>query len=218
MFQEVNGIHIYYECYGQGMPIILLHGNGESHKIFDKLIDQLKTRFTVYAIDSRGHGKSTKVKELDYAVMTEDIVAFIQRLKIEKPILYGFSDGGIIGILLAIKYPELLSKLIISGANLYPSGIKTLYLNLFRFIYRMTKNVNYAMMLTQPNIEREELKKIGIPTLVLAGSKDMIKEEHTRLIAEAIPDSILRILEGENHMSYVVHSPKLYEIIESFLE
>jgi pimeloyl-ACP methyl ester carboxylesterase len=217
MFQEVNGIRIYYEQYGQGRPIILLHGNGENHKIFNKLINQLQKRYTVYAIDSRGHGKSTKVKELDYETMTEDIVAFIRTLKLEKPILYGFSDGGIMGIILASKYPGLLSKLIISGANLNPAGVKEKDMKLFRLIYRITKSIKFLMMLTQPNIHEEELNKIDIPTLVLAGSNDLIKEEHTRLIANKIPGSTLRILEGENHMSYVVHSPKLYDIINPFL-
>ncbi len=217
MFQIVNDITLYYEKTGEGQPIILLHGNGESHQIFDVLMAQLKEQYTVYAIDSRGHGQSTKVRELDYRSMAEDIVGFIRILGLEKPILYGFSDGGILGLMIAAAYPGLLSKLIISGANLTPEGVKKRYLNLFRLIYYITRNPNFRLMITQPQISEEELHKIVVPTLVLAGSKDLIKEEHTRKIAETIPNCTMQILAGENHMSYVVHSNKLYPILKPFL-
>ncbi len=217
MFQNVNEITLYYEKTGEGQPILLLHGNGEDHQIFDVLTKQLSNDYSVYAIDSRGHGQSTRVKELDYRSMAEDIVKFIRSLGLVKPILYGFSDGGIIGLMIAATYPELLSKLIISGANLVPEGVKKRYLNLFRFIYYITRSPNYRLMVTQPQISVEELHKIVIPTLVLAGSKDLIKETHTRLIAETIPNCTMQILAGENHMSYVVHSNKLYPILKPFL-
>lgn len=218
MFHKGKNVTLYYEKAGQGRPVILLHGNGESHEIFDKLVPELSRRFTVYAIDSRGHGKSTKVKTLDYNIMAEDIVEFIRVLKLEKPVLYGFSDGGILGLLIASKHPDLLSKLIISGANIRPEGLKIKYIKIFRFIYFITRSPKYKLMLTQPNISDEELNKIKTETYVLAGSEDMIEEEHTRHIAECIPKSTLKIIEGENHMSYVTHSPKLYGIIKPFLE
>lgn len=217
MLQKVNGIALYYEKTGEGQPIILLHGNGEDHTIFDVLTNQLKSQYTVYAIDSRGHGQSTKVKELDYRVMAEDISQFIQVLQLKKPILYGFSDGGILGLMIASTYPELLSKLIISGANLKPEGVKAAYLNLFRFFYYMTRRPKYHLMISQPQIEVDELHKISIPTLVLAGSQDLIKEDHTRHIAENLPDCTMQILPGESHASYVVHSEKLYGMLQPFL-
>jgi pimeloyl-ACP methyl ester carboxylesterase len=127
MYIKVNGIELFYEKYGSGNPIVLLHGNGEDHTIFDVLVLQLSQHHTVYAIDSRGHGKSSSVKSLDYRVMMEDIAAFITKLGIENAMLYGFSDGGIIGLLLAIEHPSMLSKLIISGANTHPGGIKIIY-------------------------------------------------------------------------------------------
>jgi pimeloyl-ACP methyl ester carboxylesterase len=218
MFQKGRDVTLYYEKTGKGRPIILLHGNGESHKIFDKLIPQLSESHTVYAIDSRGHGKSTRVKTLDYNIMAEDTVEFIRMLNIEKPVLYGFSDGGILGLIIAYKYPELLSKLIISGANIHPDGLKITYVKLFRLIYLITRSSKYLLMLTQPNISDEDLSRIRTQTYVLAGSNDMIEEEHTRHISECIPKSTVKILEGENHMSYVIHSPKLYGIIKPFLE
>jgi len=216
MYLSVNGIELYYEKTGQGLPIVLLHGNGEDHSIFDLLTPRLSSKYTVYAIDSRDHGKSSKVKHLDYQSMMEDVAEFIRQLDIQSPLLYGFSDGGIIGLLLAIKYPGLISKLIISGANTHPNGTKRFTHNFMKIIYFFTRNRKYKLMLTQPNITEAELQSIVTPTLVLAGSKDVIIEEHTRTLARNIPGSTLRILDGETHSSYVIHSDKLYAIIEEF--
>ena len=207
----------FYEKAGQGKPIILLHGSGDDHTVFDVLTKQLSPNYTIYAIDSRNHGKSGKVKSLDYNDMMEDVAALIQEMEIQSPILYGFSDGGIIGLLLAIKYPALLSKLIISGANTHPNGTKTWFLLLVKFVYFFTRSERFKMALTQPNITESELKEIITPTLVLAGSKDIVKDEHTRGIADNIQGSILKVLNGESHASYVVHSEKLYEIIKPFI-
>lgn len=218
MFVKVNKIDLFYEKTGQGEPIILLHGNGESHEIFDILIDQLSNQYTVYAIDSRDHGQSSKVNKLNYVTMMEDVASFIQKLGLKKPILYGFSDGGILGLLLAIHYPNMLSKLIISGANLTPNGVNTKCLIMTIKDYLLTKNKKIKMMLTEPNIKKTDLEKIIIPTLVLAGSKDLIKEKHTRLIAKHIPNSTLKIVNGEDHGSYIVHSEKLYPILTEYLK
>lgn len=218
MFIEVNGVELFYEKTGQGKPIILLHGNSENHGIFDILTKQLSKKYCVYAVDSRGHGKSSRVKEFHYEEMAEDIVSFIAKLQLQGAILYGFSDGGILGLIIASRYPELLSKLIISGANLNVKGIKPLYNAITRLIYVLTRNKKFKMMLKEPDIKDEELAGIRIPALVLAGEKDMIKEEHTRHIAELIQGSTLKLLEGESHMSYVIHSEKLYDIIKPFIE
>ena len=218
MFINVNGIKLYYEKNGQGEPFLLLHGNGEDHTIFDALTERLSKEYTVYAIDSRDHGKSGKVKHLDYGDMAEDVAAFIRELGIAKPMLYGFSDGGIIGLLLAIRYPEVLSKLIISGANTHPNGTKPWFYVLEKVVYFFTRNRKFKLMLTQPNITKAELNSITTPTVVLAGRKDIVKEAHTRAIAGNIPDSILRIVEGENHASYVLDNDKLYKVIKPYLE
>jgi pimeloyl-ACP methyl ester carboxylesterase len=124
MYIKINNINLWYEMKGSGQPFILLHGNGESHKIFDILIEELSKKYTVYAIDSRDHGKSTRTNKLNYEILTDDIFSFIAELKLEKPILYGFSDGGIVGLLLASKFPDLLSRLIISGANTNLESVK----------------------------------------------------------------------------------------------
>ncbi|MBB2183253.1 alpha/beta hydrolase [Lachnospiraceae bacterium MD1] len=213
MICRVNSINLYYEMSGVGKPLILLHGNGETHKIFDKAIPILSEHFTVYAIDSRGHGQSDSVLEYHYDDMAEDIKCFIHELKLEQPILYGFSDGGIIGLILASKYPQLLSRLIISGANTVPDGIRTGWLRLFQCINAVVKEPKMTMMLKEPNITTEMLKCIVIPTTVLAGSRDMVKRSHTEYIADSIPNSKLNILQGEGHGSYVLHNTKLVNLI-----
>ena len=215
---NVNDINLYYEIYGKGTPIILVHGNGETHQIFDVLIDKLKDNYTVYALDSRCHGKSQKTEKISYELMAQDMICFIKKLKINKPIFYGFSDGGIIGLLIAIKEPKLLSKLIVSGANLNPNGISKVILILSKIVYFITRNKLIRMMVKEPNISIKDLEKINIPTYVLAGQKDVIKEEHTRLIAENIKNSTLEIVPKENHSSYIVHSEKIYNIIKKYID
>ena len=214
---KVNGIELYYEKYGKGKPIILIHGNQESHEIFDKLIEKLKTNYEVFAIDSRCHGKSENPKEISYNLMCDDVIEFIKKLNIQKPILYGFSDGGIIGLLVAIKEPNLLSNLIISGANINPDVFTTFDLLLTKLFYFFTRSKYIKMMLNEPNIPIEDLQKIIILVYVLAGEKDVIKLEHTKLIANNIKNSTLEIIKNENHGSYIVHSEKLYEIIKKYI-
>ena len=213
----VNNVNLYYETYGEGQPIILLHGNGETHEIFDKLIDKLKENYKVYAIDSRCHGKSENLTDISYNIMRDDVIDFIKILKIQKPILYGFSDGGIIGILVAIKEPDLLSKLIVSGANITPNGLKPKDYLLTKLAYFFTKNKLLKIMINEPNIKQQELKRINIPTVILAGENDCIKPKHTKFIADNIKNSTLEIIKKETHGSYVAHNDKLYEILKKYL-
>jgi len=208
---------LFYKQTGQGRPIILLHGNGEDHRIFDILTQQLSAHFTVYALDSRGYGKSPQTNDFHYSLMAEDVVKFIEEKQLERPILYGFSDGGIIGLLIASRYPKLLSRLIISGANSSPKGLKWHWRALACIHYFFTRSAKTQLMIREPNITKNDLHKIDIPTLVLAGENDIIKTSDTHFIAQNISRSTLNILPKENHDSYVVNSPKLFGIIEKFI-
>ena len=216
MYIQLNGQIIYYEKSGEGSPVILVHGNKETHKIFDVLIPKLAKKHTVYALDSRGHGLSASVGSFHYTDMAEDIIAFIQGLDLVKPAFYGFSDGGIIGLIAASKHPSLFSSLVISGANLTPHGLKFFTRTSIRFSYFKNRDPLFALMLKEPHIKKSDLVKITVPTLVLAGSKDIIKKSETKRIAASIPNAILKILPGESHSSYVVHSPKLFPLLEDF--
>lgn len=213
MVCKVNGLKLYFERGGKGNSLILLHGNGQTHKIFDKAFPLLAEHFTVYAIDSRGHGQSTPISEYHYEDIADDIKQFIEVQGLNRPILYGLSDGGIIGLLLACNYPKLLSQIIISGANTEVHGIRDGWLKLFQVINTIVKEPKMDMMLKPPGITVDMLHRITIPTTVLAGSRDMVKLEHTKYIAQNISNSDLHILRGEGHGSYVVHSTKIVNLI-----
>lgn len=214
---NVNNISLNYEVKGQGIPIILLHGNGESNKIFDKLIPQLTNKYTVYAIDSRCHGKSDNPKNISYDLMADDIIAFIKKLKLKRPILYGFSDGGITGLLIAIKEKDILSKLIISGANLNSEGFTKKMLIACKLGYFFTRSKLFKMMITEPNISLDELKRISIPTHILVGEKDIIKLKHTQIIKDNLKNSTLEIIKEATHGSYIIHNDDFYSILEKYL-
>lgn len=213
MFLDTGKIKLYYEKTGTGKPIILLHGNGEDHKIFNKTVQILKNHYTVYAIDSRDHGKSGKVNELHYEDMADDIYDFITMLGIEKPIVYGFSDGGILALILAVKHQDILSKIIVSGVNAAPNGLKTIHILTYKISYFFHKNPKVKMMLTEPNISDNMLKSIKIPAVITAGSNDMIKQRHMQHIADCIPNSTFTIFKNELHGSYIVNSTKIAEFI-----
>lgn len=213
----VNEIELFYQVKGQGKPLILVHGNGEDHHIFDILVDCLKEYYTCYCLDSRGHGASTPVDIYSYQAMAEDVMEFIRQLGLKNVAYYGFSDGGIIGLLIASQ-SDLLDYLIISGANIEPQGIKKFIYYQMKLQYMLTKDPKIRMMLEQPHINEFQLSKIKAKTLVLAGANDVIKEAHTYYLAHHISNSQLMILPNESHGSYIIDSSKLAPIILTFLK
>ena len=210
---NTGSVTLHYEQAGSGRPLILLHGNGESSAIFDAAIPLLAKRFTVYAIDSRGHGQSSPVSEYHYADMAQDVADFIRLLSLEKPVVYGFSDGGILALLLAIRHPDLVGGIIASGVNVRPDGLKWHWLTLFRLMNLFKPDPLLRLMLTEPDITDGELRSIRCPALITAGSRDMLRQRHMRRIAEAIPGGRYLLLPGEDHGSYIVHSEKIAQII-----
>lgn len=213
MYIETSKAKLYYEKCGNGAPLIMLHGNGEDHNIFNKGVSILKNHFTVYTVDTRGHGKSSPVGELHYEDMADDIYEFIYRLKLNNPVIYGFSDGGIIALLLAVKHQNMLSKIIVSGVNVNPKGLKAIHLISYKISWFFTKSKRIKLMLTEPNITDEMLNTIKIPAVITAGSNDMIKRSHMKHIADCIPNSKFILLKNELHGSYVVNSTKIADII-----
>lgn len=218
MLVRVNETSLYYEKRGTGMPLILLHGNGEDHTIFDASVLLLEKQFTVYAIDSRGHGRSEGVREFHYSDMAEDVAAFIRKLEIERPVICGFSDGGITALLVAIKYPDLPGIIVTCGANTHPEGIKRRALWMMNRSYKRDHSPLTKLMLTEPDISAEELEKIEVPAIIIAGSNDLIKESDTKFIAKHIKDSRLLILKGEDHGSYINHSQKLGYLLMELID
>ncbi len=212
MVQQVNDISLYYEKSGSGRPLLMVHGNGEDHLIFTEAIELLRERFTVYALDSRDHGKSSRVSGLHYTDMADDVVQFMDALDLRDVVFYGFSDGGIIG-LLAAQRTDRISRLIVSGANMTAEGVAWHLKLIVRLLYAFTKDQKFLLMMKEPDIRPEDLQKISVPTTVIAGKRDLVSEKETRLIADSIPDSKLMILPGEGHGSYIVHKTKIAEII-----
>ena len=212
MWINVNGIKMYYEMHGSGRPLIMLHGNSEDHTIFYDSRVLLSKHFTVYTMDSRGHGHSTRVEELHYCDMADDMIAFMDQLDLRDVIFYGFSDGGIIGLLAAMRC-DRIGMLITSGANLTPAGVMAPFRLIAKAAYAVTKDPKMKLMLDEPNISTDELAQIKVPTVVMAGEKDLVLGKETAKIAMAIPGAKLRIIPGEGHGSYIVHKSRIADII-----
>lgn len=204
---------IHFEKAGTGAPLLLLHGNGESHEIFDRAVPLLAERFTVYALDTRGHGKSSPVAQFHYRDMAEDVLAFIRAQDLAHPVLYGFSDGGITALLVGLTEPALPACIVGSGVNVSPNGLTPAFLRDTRREWKQTKNPLLELMLHEPHICRHALARIRVPVYLTAGEFDLVLLQHTLRIAQSIPHCTLRIFSGETHDSYVVHSPKIAEYL-----
>ncbi len=214
---KVNGIGMYYEVYGAGPPLLLIHGNGGDIASMSNQIDHFKSNYKVIVADSRGHGNSELgTDNLNYVQMADDWMALVNRLGLDSVSILGWSDGGIIGLLLAIKYPEKVTKLAAMGANLQPDkkavrGWAVDWVgNLSKFIdQKIAEEDNskdwfvikqqMGLLRTQPNIPLEDLKKITAPVLLLSGDNDIIKEEHTVEMYQNIPNAQMCIFPGETH-------------------
>lgn len=215
---EVNDITLNYIKEGQGVPLILLHGNGEDHSIFDKLTEKLKRYFTVYAIDSRNHGGSSKTDDYSYETMAEDIFQFITTSKLENPLILGFSDGAIISLLLELRHKDIFRKMIWLGINLKPSDFKQEIYDDILSEYEQTKDPLIKMMLNEPQIELESLASIETETLVIAGENDIFKKEVAQSIVSTMPNASLKVIIGHDHSSYIINEDILYPDIKQFLQ
>ncbi len=218
---DVNGVTLHYAVAGTvaGKPIVLVHGNGETHDLFDTEIGQLaEAGYRIYAPDSRGHGANTPLTEYHYDDMADDIYYFIKALGLEKPAYYGHSDGGIIGLLLEIRHPGTLGVMAISGTNLTPDGLQPSFLEEFTAINNNKPDPLITLMLTEPHIAPESLRDIRIPVLVTVGEHDLILRSETDKIMANLPDATLEVVPGADHGSYIDGSPVMGEMLIRFLE
>ena len=207
-------ISLHFVEQGQGHPLILLHGNGESCDYFEHQIPCFSKDYRVIAIDTRGHGQSPRgEKPFTIKQFSEDLHDFMDAHNIEKAILLGFSDGGNIALTFALKYPERVERMILDGANLFPIGVRPLYQWPIEIGYRIAKlfakksekakqnTEMLGLMVNEPHIEPSQLAVLTMPVLVVAGTKDMIKESHTKLIYSSLPNAQLAILEGDHFVA-----------------
>lgn len=199
---------------GSGEPLILLHGNGEDAGYFVHQMEPFSRHFRVIAVDTRGHGQTPR-GEAPFTIrqFAEDLRVFMDTQGIVKASILGFSDGGNIAMVFALKYPERVDRLILNGANLDASGVKRSVQIPIEIGYRMAslfarrspearkKAELLGLMVNDPDVKPDELGRIHAPTLVIAGDRDMIKESHTRLIAARIPDARLEIIPGDHFIA-----------------
>lgn len=218
-FAQVNHINLYYEIYGRGEPILLLHGNGQSIAAFAEQIPYFEMKYKVVVPDCRGRGRSGNTSdELTYEIQARDMSELMDHLGLSSAHIMGWSDGGIIGLLMAMHYPSKVKSLITSGVNVLQD--ETVFSAAeISFMKNMANDMSqplitrrrYNLMLKYPNISFESLGAIDCPVMVVAGDRDEIKIGHTIRIFESIKKAQLFIVPNASHLL-------LYEVPQIFNE
>ena len=231
-YAQVNGINLYYEEYGHGKPLLLIHGNGSSISGMKAQIQHFSHNNRVIAVDSRGHGKSgLGAPQLSYRQIADDMIQLMSAMSIEEVSIIGWSDGGIVGLLMGIKAPNIIRKMALMAPNtrpasqsFYPEFVEILE-NQLEIVQGMIQKNNQLqdwllarqhllMMLNQPNISSEELKTITAPVLIIAGDKDGVTNKHIVEIFEGLQHGHLAIMPGETHFM-PMSNPDLFNSLTS---
>ena len=229
-YVTTGGARIYYATYGKGPPVILLHGGLANSDYWANQVAPLARTHRVILIDSRGHGRSSRdARPYTYELMESDVVAVIDSLKIQKAALVGWSDGAIIGLVMAMKHPERLTRVFAFAANMDPSGVNmdatsrppfstfvaraaTDYARLSPTPTRFSDFVAAIgkMWEHEPNYTAADLARIRLPIAIVDGDHDeAIKAEHTAYLARAIPGARLILLPGLSHFA-MMQDPKAF--------
>ena len=217
-------IQLHYTEHGSGEPLVLLHGNGEDSSYFEHQIAFFQDRYRVIAVDTRGHGKSPRgTAPLTLNQFADDLSAFMDELDIASAHILGFSDGANVAMLFALAHPTRVKSLILNGGNLFPEGLTEQTRREIDEEYEQAVSANdenllelLRLMIDEPHIDPAQLAALSIPTLVVAGTDDMIEEAHTRLIAESIPNAQLTLIEG-THFIAAENPDEFNSVVESFL-
>ena len=205
-------IRLHYEKQGSGPPLVLLHGNGEDGSYFARQMEDFSRDFTVYALDTRGHGQSPRgTAPFTISQFADDLLAFLDSEGLERPDLLGFSDGGNIALTFALRHGDRVGRLVLNGANLSPRGVKPSVQIPIVLGYHMASlfpgekarhNAGLLrLMVKEPHIDPAELKQLTMPVLVIVGDRDMIRPDHSRLIAEHIPGAQFVELPGDHFIA-----------------
>lgn len=223
-------MELYYEEKGKGTPLVLLHGNGENHEYFRHQIDCFSEDFRVIALDTRGHGLSPRGDgEFSIKRFSEDLLGFLDELRVEKANILGFSDGGNIALRFALDHPKRVLKLVLNGANLFPEGVKRSTQIPIELAYKAVKKLAekdekargkaeiLGLMVNEPHVSPEELKALDMPVLVIVGSRDMILKKHSELIAKSIRKSEFVVIKGD-HFIADKKPLEFNEAVSSFLK
>ena len=229
---NTRGFKMYYETYGKGEPLLIIHGNGGSINNFLYQIPYFSKEYKVILADSRAQGKSTDNGDsLSYEMMTDDLNALLDSLHLDSCYVIGWSDGGINGLLLAIRHPDKVKKLAVTGANLWPD---TSAINAFAYNWAMNLNATLRskqqtqdtknegklahLLSYEPHISLEQLHTIRCPTLVIGGDHDIILPKHTMLIAQNIPQSYLWILPNSGHSTPIYYKDEFNKTVNDFFK
>ena len=203
-------IQLHYTEQGSGEPLVLLHGNGEDSSYFEHQIAFFQDRYRVIAVDTRGHGKSPRgTAPLTLNQFADDLRAFMDELDIASAHILGFSDGANVAMLFALAHPTRVKSLVLNGGNLFPEGLTEQTRREIDEEYEQAVATNdedqlelLRLMIDEPHIDPVQLSGLNMPTLVVAGTDDMIEEAHTRLIAESIPNAQLTLIEGTHFIAF----------------
>lgn len=238
-YAEVNGIRLYYSKLGHGSPVVLLHGGLGNADYWGLQAKALAARHTVISVDSRGHGRSTRdARPYGYDLMADDVIAQLDQLKIPRADFVGWSDGAILGLDLAMRYPQRVGKVFAYAANTQTSGVKEGVENNPTFAaYIERAGQEYTrlsptpkeypafveqighMWASQPNWSDADLAKIKTPVLIVDGDHDeAIKREHTEYMAQAIPGAGLLILPNVSHFAFLQDPGLFNAALEHFLD
>jgi pimeloyl-ACP methyl ester carboxylesterase len=231
-YYNIRGFKMYVETYGTGQPLLFIHGNGGSINAFIKQIPYFSKKYKVIVADSRAQGKSYDLMQdsLTYEMMADDYATLLDSMKIDSAYVVGWSDGGINGLLLAMRHPEKVKKLAITGANLRAdtTAVFQEVWDLVRPSYNELKakpkrlpmeNASYKLLrllCEQPNIPATDLSKVLCPTLVIGGDHDVIKESHTLEIYQHIPTAYLWILPASGHSTPIVYAEEFNTKVDAF--
>jgi pimeloyl-ACP methyl ester carboxylesterase len=230
-YYPIRGFKMYCETYGEGQPVLIIHGNGGSINNFAANIPYFSAKYKVIIADSRAQGKSADPGDsLTYEMMADDLAALLDQLHVDSAFVIGWSDGGINGLLLAMRHPEKVKKLAVTGANLWADTaavfqevwdmVRPAYASLKQKTNKTPQEKNNFKLLRllcdQPNIPAGDLQKVRCPALVIGGDHDVIRPEHTLLIAHSIPQSYLWILPNSGHSTPVVYSALFNKTVDDF--
>jgi pimeloyl-ACP methyl ester carboxylesterase len=224
---SIRGHSMFYAMKGHGPTLLLLHGGGDSGEhSFARQLDEFAEHHLIVAPDQVGQGRTPDVRgPLTYTGMMEDTVALLQRLRLKAVDVVGFSDGGILALMLAVRHPELVRRLVVSGVNIAPEGLNPDDLEELRATQTpKPKTIDEKLAhlwLTSPTeseLNLAMLAKIVKPVLVISGDRDAITLEHTLKIFHALPDAELCVLPGTDHATFSGRSEWLNPIVHAFLD
>ncbi|MCW3090547.1 MAG: 2-hydroxy-6-oxononadienedioate/2-hydroxy-6-oxononatrienedioate hydrolase [Ferruginibacter sp.] len=230
-FYDIRGIKMYCEVYGSGKPLLMIHGNGGSIKSFENNIAFFSKKYKVIVADSRSQGKSKDAGDsLSFEMMADDAAVLLDTLHVKSAFVIGWSDGGISALLLAMRHPKKVLKLVSTGANLWPdstaispaawkrdyTAFKLLNNKITGSFTEKNKKKLFMLDWFQPNIPLAALQNIQCPALIVCGDRDVITLEHTVLIYQNIPHAWLWIVPDSGHGTLIEHKDEFNKKTDEF--